>query len=464
VNRLGGTRKALVGALATSAIGLLVPSLASMGTASADTSVPAPNLGHFIPASDQITSERQIHLTSSGPAQVVVDFQSAEPNAQGKTPEDLIILSWDRFAKRWVTVWDGAKVQSPNATSTSGGLAFNAVLPSAAFISNLTYRAITPAKGRTDLEFEDFYNFGANGSVQVGIVHYDGQSATLAYYDSVNPGSSRPKVTGKAPHQELSVPIGWLTSADPQCCAVRTYVNTVAFRKQSFNGGYAQSNYVVTSSTQSWLGVYALLPDQTNGTWPNPVVMSVLPGSPAAGVLQVGDQLAGVAGVSPPSSASNGSPFMDEVAKSLPGTKIVLNIVRGTTPLVVNVTLGSTAEAAYTKDQGTPSPGYLGVDVTSMTPTLQSQYGFTTSSGAVVLSVVDNSPASSAGLTQGDVITSLGSTLITSAEDLQNAAELTPAFTAVQVGYTNTSGSAQSTSITMGDFPQTSPGPEVTEV
>ena len=349
----GGGRKSLVAILALVALGVGLAAGAS--PAAAGDNPAAPDLGHFIPASDQITSERQIHLTSNGPAQVVVQFQSAEPNAQGKTPVDLMILSWDHFAKRWVTVWDGAKVQSPDATSTSGGLAQDAVLPSAAFISNLTYRPITPAKGRTDLEFSDFYNFGANGSVEVGIVHYDGQSASMAYFDTVNPGSSRPKVIGKAPHQELSVPVGWLTTADPQCCAVRTYVNTVALRKQSFKGGYQQTNYVVTASTQSWLGVYALLPDQTNGTYPNPVVMTVVPGSPAAGVLQVGDQLVGVAGMSAPSSATNGPPFMDEVAKSQPGSKVALNIVRGTTPMVVNVTLGLDGRGGLHQELG-PEP------------------------------------------------------------------------------------------------------------
>ena len=64
------------------------------------------------------------------------------------------------------------------------------------------------------------------------------------------------------------MPVGWLTTADPQCCAVRTYVNTIALRKQSFNGGYQQTNYVVTASTQSWLGVYALLPIRPTGLGP----------------------------------------------------------------------------------------------------------------------------------------------------------------------------------------------------
>ena len=464
VGRSASWQRMLTGGLFLTTLAALLSTAGGPNPAGAASNPPAPNLDHFVPATDQIISTLQVHLTQRGPAQEIVDFEKAQPNAQGETPKDLMILSWDHFAKRWVTVWDGAKVQSPDGTSTDGGLAQDAVLPTAAFISNLTYRPITPAKGRTDLEFQDFYNFGANGSVEVGVVHYDGQSASMAYFDTVNPGTSRPKVIGKKPHQELSVPVGWLTTADPQCCAVRTYVNTVALRKQKFKGGYQQTDYTITSSTQSWLGVYALLPDQVNGTYPDPLVMTVLPGSPAAGVLQVGDQLVGVAGVSAPSSAGNGPPIMDEVAKSLPGAKIALNIIRGTTPMVVNITLASTAGTAYTKDQGAPSPGYLGVDVTSMTPALRSQYGFVPSAGAVVLSVANNSPAANAGLTQGDVITSFASTPVNSSAALQNAAELTPSFTTVQIGYTDASGTAQSSTIVVGSFPQDTPGPEVTEI
>jgi S1-C subfamily serine protease len=154
---------------------------------------------------------------------------------------------------------------------------------------------------------------------------------------------------------------------------------------------------------------------------------------------------------------------MDEIAKSRPESKVALNVIRGTTPMVVNITLGSTAEAAYTKSSA-PTPGYLGLEVTSETPALQSEYGFVPSAGAVVLSVDDNSPAANAGLVQGDVITSFNSTPITSSEALQNASELTPSFTNVQVGYTDTSGNPQNASIMLSSYPQDSPGPEVTSI
>jgi S1-C subfamily serine protease len=67
--------------------------------------------------------------------------------------------------------------------------------------------------------------------------------------------------------------------------------------------------------------------------------------------------------------------------------------------------------------------GYLGVDVTTLTPSLRHQYGFTPTQGAVILSVNSGSPAAKAGLEQGDVIVALNGTPITSSEDLQKAVQ-----------------------------------------
>jgi serine protease Do len=63
--------------------------------------------------------------------------------------------------------------------------------------------------------------------------------------------------------------------------------------------------------------------------------------------------------------------------------------------------------------------GYLGVDITTLTPALRQQYGLTPTQGAVILTVVSGSPAAKAGLAQGDVIVNIDGTAITSAEDLQ---------------------------------------------
>jgi len=66
-------------------------------------------------------------------------------------------------------------------------------------------------------------------------------------------------------------------------------------------------------------------------------------------------------------------------------------------------------------------PGYLGVSVTDVTPTLQQNYGLTPSSGVLIVSTEPGGPADQAGLVGGDVIVGLGGTRITTQDDLHAA-------------------------------------------
>ena len=61
---------------------------------------------------------------------------------------------------------------------------------------------------------------------------------------------------------------------------------------------------------------------------------------------------------------------------------------------------------------------FMGVEISSMNPTLQAEYNFSVSSGAVVMSVVPDSGAARGGLKQGDVIVAIDATAITSAQDV----------------------------------------------
>jgi putative serine protease PepD len=63
---------------------------------------------------------------------------------------------------------------------------------------------------------------------------------------------------------------------------------------------------------------------------------------------------------------------------------------------------------------------FIGVEIESMTPSLQQQYGFTVSSGAVVMSVIAGTGAASAGVKQGDIITGINKSTIQSAQDVSS--------------------------------------------
>jgi putative serine protease PepD len=93
--------------------------------------------------------------------------------------------------------------------------------------------------------------------------------------------------------------------------------------------------------------------------------------------------------------------------------------------------------------------GYLGVDITTLTAALRQQYGFTPSSGVVVLSVISGSPADKAGLQQGDVIVDLNGTAISSAETLQNEIQKDKAGQMVPITY-YVGDNKRTTTVTLG--------------
>ena len=97
--------------------------------------------------------------------------------------------------------------------------------------------------------------------------------------------------------------------------------------------------------------------------------------------------------------------------------------------------------------------GYLGVDISTLTPALRQQYGFTPTQGAVVLSVVSGSPAAKAGLVQGDVIVDIDGTAITSSDDLQKVVQNAKAGQSVPITY-YVGDSKRTTTATLGSQAQ----------
>jgi len=79
--------------------------------------------------------------------------------------------------------------------------------------------------------------------------------------------------------------------------------------------------------------------------------------------------------------------------------------------------------------------------------------GGTAESGAAVLGVVEGTPAASAGLARGDVITSLGGRKVTSATDLTTALDQHHPGDKVKVAWTDVSGQSHSASVKLATGP-----------
>lgn len=86
-------------------------------------------------------------------------------------------------------------------------------------------------------------------------------------------------------------------------------------------------------------------------------------------------------------------------------------------------------------NSATSGPAFLGVSLETLTPDLKAQYSFTPNSGAVVLQVVSGSPANTAGLEEGDVITSFDGKAITSADQLATAIQGKKPGDSVTIGF-----------------------------
>jgi S1-C subfamily serine protease len=99
---------------------------------------------------------------------------------------------------------------------------------------------------------------------------------------------------------------------------------------------------------------------------------------------------------------------------------------------------------------------FLGVGFSSQSSqSAQGGFGGTngSSSGAVISEAVSGSPAAQAGLTEGDEITSVGGTSISSVEDVAHALVKYHPGDKIAITYTNSSGESQTANVTLATGP-----------
>jgi S1-C subfamily serine protease len=97
---------------------------------------------------------------------------------------------------------------------------------------------------------------------------------------------------------------------------------------------------------------------------------------------------------------------------------------------------------------------FLGVQVTDTDSSYPgAAYGPTSTDGAAVAGVVDGSPAADAGLAAGDVITSVGSATVDSAEALSTALAGRAVGDRVEITWTDATGASRDATVTLAPSP-----------
>ena len=95
--------------------------------------------------------------------------------------------------------------------------------------------------------------------------------------------------------------------------------------------------------------------------------------------------------------------------------------------------------------------GYLGISLNDVTPANASFFNLKTATGAIVAQVTPDSPASRAGLKNGDVIDTLNGEKIENGSALQVAVSEIAPGTTIELGVLR-NGSSQTVNVKVGEF------------
>jgi len=208
---------------------------------------------------------------------------------------------------------------------------------------------------------------------------------------------------------------------------------------ESPTGASAGIGFAIPSNTAKWVmeqlvskgkverGFLGLTPDDLDpttskqyGVEKGALVVQVVDGNPAAKAgIQVEDVIVSING----KAITSALDLRDLIAKTAPGTKIPVVLVRNKKQQTVTVTVGKFPDqmaAASNDDAGDASE--LGVTVKSLSQDLRDQYGIDNSAKGVVITNVDpGSPAANAGLQAGDVVVRIDGRPISTAQQYQAA-------------------------------------------
>lgn len=277
-------------------------------------------------------------VASVGPPVTSLGFHSA----------DLRVLSWDPLAHHWTVSFDAQKVTTPDnftEPGTSNSYPGYYVGPDSppymkpvplldpkADVNLGEVRFDKLLRGsRQQLLFSAVMNYGGSGAPMIlAVVDLKGGIAQLLYSWS-GEGLYRWNVRNRTLH---AVAAYW-TPADAHCCFLRTY----RFSAASKNGFMTE-----VSDDRPWLGVTVHDlggPGAFNGPQQ---ITELADGSPATGLLQVGDILLEVENAPPP--PKNGDPnavntIFDKLNLLHAGDRARLLVARGNARLTVTVKLAS---------------------------------------------------------------------------------------------------------------------------
>jgi hypothetical protein len=350
----------------------------------------------------------------------------------------VLLMMWNPNAKRWTVVFDASKqplLRLPSFEAKAGRLDRSMPAPHVATVHD-------QANGGADLVYWLNSPSRPVSAFRVGVVHYTGRVASLVWTLDVD-GASTPlsrqsdvAIEGTAPSQQVLITLPWITQTDPNNSAVRTYSFAVAPTSNS-----SDDRYNVISDDRPLVGVgIVAVPNSTKGK-----VAYIPPGTPADGLLQLGDVIDGIHGIRAPNPSHFVPAVVDELARREPGDTVALDVERLHHRSVVNIKLGQW-------DFQLGQSGYSGVASTTLGVYLQ-----LLRRSVEINAIVPGGPAETAGIPRGCVLTSVNGIPIHAIADVQAALNGTRAGDTATIGYVTPDGAPATTSVGLGPPPGSPP-------
>ncbi len=256
---------------------------------------------------------------------------------------DLQILRRPSGAKTWTTIFDAQKVDehvrfgqddsnAPIVKRPASGSSPVLGIPDEYESIPQIELARFPTEPGPAVAFTTYESSGAGSGYGALVIVLLSRSGATVLYEWTGQGSARIVSTPSERNPLLSVVAPFWTSVDGDCCPVRDY---------HFAIGATAQGVVTTSDDRPFLGVYlkAVSPLRNSS---GARIVAIVSGSPASGILHVGDTLLGVVG-SDYSAPLLGPAVIDELEGKSAGSEILLRIRRGGNVRTVRVRLSSMA-------------------------------------------------------------------------------------------------------------------------
>jgi hypothetical protein len=313
-------------------------------------------LASLLPPGQHVRRTIRVNLDNAQTPQVVV-LTSSNPGSSEVPGGDLLLLAWDKFARRWFTAYDAARYRTYSLIdpgfSVSGDSITNKPAPLLKPNVGLgVLRAATIRNGHhRALVFWTETDTTSGSDLIIGILEFNGVIARVGWaMKQTADGDERVSVIGPAGHQRIEVSAWWwppYNLCDPGC-PVRAYRYVIGIDAVDARGNSIfLSSYYVVSDDRPWIGVAVTAAFNRNprsfnyGNYTSPYVRvrDVAFRSPASNKLKIGDVITGVNGMK--------RPVVDELMQTRPGQLARLHILRHGKPLTVTVRIASRLRADH---------------------------------------------------------------------------------------------------------------------